>query len=109
MGPPRLSWEGVPLAHAMPLDPLPLDGAPAAVGMGNPHCVSSWPTPRRWTSPGRPRVERDPIFPERSNVEVVEMIDRATLRMRVWERGGPSPSPAARAPAPPRWRPPAAA
>ena len=35
-----------------------------------------------------PRVEHDPLFPERTNVEFVQVIDRETIRMRVWERGG---------------------
>jgi diaminopimelate epimerase len=34
------------------------------------------------------RIEHDPLFPERTNVEFVQVIDRTTLRMRVWERGG---------------------
>ena len=52
--------------------------------------ASSWcRTPRRWTSPAiGPRVEHDPLFPERTNVEFVQVIDRETVRMRVWERGG---------------------
>ena len=39
MGPPQLTWDAVPLARAMDLDALPIDGVPGAVGMGNPHCV----------------------------------------------------------------------
>ena len=89
MGPPRLSWDAVPLARAMPLDPLPLDGAPAAVGMGNPHCVFVVDDAEAVDLARLgPRIERDPLFPERTNVEFVQVIDRATLRMRVWERGG---------------------
>ena len=89
MGPPRLSWDAVPLARAMPLDPLPLEGAPAAVGMGNPHCVFVVDDAEAVDLARLgPRIERDPLFPERTNVEFVQVIDRATLRMRVWERGG---------------------
>ena len=31
--------------------------------------------------------ENHPLFPERVNVEFVQLIDRKTLKMRVWERG----------------------
>jgi diaminopimelate epimerase len=34
-----------------------------------------------------PKLEHNPMFPERTNVEVVQVIDRGRLRMRVWERG----------------------
>lgn len=89
MGPPELDWEGVPLALAMEVDPLPLPGAPAAVGMGNPHCVFVVPDVETVDlATLGPRFEHDPLFPERTNVEFVQVIDRETIRMRVWERGG---------------------
>jgi diaminopimelate epimerase len=89
MGQPQLSWEKVPLARAMDLDPLPLPGGPAAVGMGNPHCVFVVPDAELVDVAGiGARVEDDPLFPERTNVEFVQVIDRETIRMRVWERGG---------------------
>ncbi len=31
--------------------------------------------------------EHDPIFPERVNAEFIKVIDKKTLKMRVWERG----------------------
>ncbi len=34
-----------------------------------------------------PQFEYAPIFPERVNTEFVRLINRTTLRMRVWERG----------------------
>lgn len=34
-----------------------------------------------------PKIEHFPLFPERTNVEFVEVIDRGHLKMRVWERG----------------------
>ena len=89
MGPPQLNWETVPLARDVDLDALPLEGAPAAVGMGNPHCVFVVPDAEAVDLAALgPRTEHDPLFPERTNVEVVEVIDRETIRMRVWERGG---------------------
>ena len=40
MGPPQLDWREIPLARAADTGALPLPGAPAAVGMGNPHCIT---------------------------------------------------------------------
>ena len=31
--------------------------------------------------------EQHPLFPERVNTEFVRVVNRSTLRMRVWERG----------------------
>ena len=89
MGPPQLAWDEVPLARPIPLDPLPLPGEPAAVGMGNPHCVFVVPDAEvvDLAALGE-RFERDALFPEGTNVEFVHVIDRETIRMRVWERGG---------------------
>lgn len=89
MGPPQLTWEGVPLARPMDLDDLPLPGNPGAAGMGNPHCVFIVPDAEAVDVAGLgAQFERDPLFPERTNVEFVTVIDRETIRMRVWERGG---------------------
>ncbi len=89
MGPPQLRWDEVPLARDLDLDALPLDGNPGAAGMGNPHCVFIVPDAAAVDLAALgPRIEHDPLFPERTNVEVVEIIDRETIRMRVWERGG---------------------
>ena len=59
-----------------------------AVSMGNPHAITFVEDTDR--APVRtlgPRIERDPCFPERVNVEFVQVVDESTLRMRVWERG----------------------
>lgn len=34
-----------------------------------------------------PPLENHQIFPERANIEFVQVIDENTLKMRVWERG----------------------
>lgn len=58
------------------------------VSMGNPHCVIFTDgidnLDLEKIGPG---YENDEIFPERVNTEFVEIKDRNTLRMRVWERG----------------------
>ena len=58
------------------------------LSVGNPHCVvfcDSIDT----LDLGRigPEFEFSPLFPERVNTEFVRVVDRHTLRMRVWERG----------------------
>jgi diaminopimelate epimerase len=89
MGPPQLDWREIPLAREADLDALPIEGRPAAAGMGNPHCVFVVPDAEAVDLDALgPRIEHDPLFPERTNVEVVHVIDRETIRMRVWERGG---------------------
>lgn len=96
MGPPVEDWAAIPLARDVPLDALPIDlpldlplrGAPSAVGMGNPHCVLLVPDAEAVPlAEIGPRVEHDPLFPARTNVEFVSVIDHDTIRMRVWERG----------------------
>lgn len=58
------------------------------VSMGNPHCVLYVPsvTLAPVTTLG-PLVENDPFFPNRVNVEFIEVVNRHELNMRVWERG----------------------
>jgi diaminopimelate epimerase len=88
MGHPQLDWAQVPLSQAVDTRHLPLPGDPVAVSMGNPHCVffvedaEAAPV----TTLG-PQIERNPLFPERTNVEFVQVLDRGRVRARVWERG----------------------
>ena len=93
MGSPGFAWDQVPLAA--PADTnrftLDIDGknvTAAAVSMGNPHCVlfvdDAEAEPVAVLGP---RIETDPMFPRRTNVEFVSVRDRGHLRMRIWERG----------------------
>ncbi len=88
MGAPEFGWREIPLARDVDVAALPIEGAPSAVGMGNPHCVFVVPDAEA-VDVARlgPEVERHPLFPEGVNVEFVQVVDRATIRMRVWERG----------------------
>ncbi|TYO97359.1 diaminopimelate epimerase [Desulfallas thermosapovorans] len=62
------------------------------VSMGNPHCVIFVPDVaavplENW---GR-LVETHPVFPRKTNVEFVQVLNDKEVRMRVWERGaGPT-------------------
>ena len=92
MGPAHDGWREIPLAREM--DTLHLDYAqgplkdPVAVNVGNPHVVffvedaEAIDLERLGAL-----IEHDPLFPERINVEVVEVKGSDMLRMRVWERG----------------------
>jgi len=59
------------------------------VSMGNPHAVTFLETPPAEYPLARvgPAVEHHPLFAHRTNVEVVRVLDRGALEMRVWERG----------------------
>jgi diaminopimelate epimerase len=88
MGLPQLTWDAVPLAHQVDMLHLPLPGDPAAVGVGNPHCISFVPDAEAIDLRALgPVMEHDPLFPERTNVEFASVIAPDTLRLRVWERG----------------------
>ncbi|MBI5789457.1 MAG: diaminopimelate epimerase [Candidatus Schekmanbacteria bacterium] len=58
------------------------------VSMGNPHCVifvenvRDFPVTRYGSL-----IENHPLFPQRTNVEFIEIINEHELKMRVWERG----------------------
>ena len=58
------------------------------VNMGNPHAVLFVRDPEVIDLPTiGPMIEHHPLFPRRTNVEFVRIIDRGILQMRVWERG----------------------
>lgn len=92
MGPPVLDWDAIPLASDVDTLHLPIAGDPVATGMGNPHMTFFVPDldvadPE---SLGR-RHEHHPLYPQRTNVEVVEILSRDAIRAYIWERGvGPT-------------------
>ena len=88
MGAPLLAWHDIPLAREVDTLHLPIAGAPVATGMGNPHCTFFVEDAGAVDLAALgPAIEHHPLFPERTNVEFVEVIDRATIRLRIWERG----------------------
>lgn len=88
MGIPHFDWERIPLSRACDTLHLPLDVDAAAVSMGNPHCVvfvdslEDIPVERIGSS-----LENNALFPERTNVEFLQILAPDRLRLRVWERG----------------------
>lgn len=58
------------------------------VSMGNPHCVIPLDDISRETAERLgPLVENHPLFPRRTNVQFLQVIDRANIRIEIWERG----------------------
>ncbi len=96
MGRPRLAPNEIPvLAESSgPLLDLPIhveggDFRVTCVSMGNPHAVHFQDEPVAAVDLEHigPRVEHHPAFPRRVNFEIVNVLGRDRLRMRVWERG----------------------
>ncbi|WP_436415516.1 diaminopimelate epimerase [Petrimonas sp.] len=94
MGPAILSAEAIPVQFPLSeiIDyPLSIDGSEyriTCVSMGNPHAVVFTTNIDALNIEDiGPKIETHPAFPERTNVEFIEIIDRHTLKMRVWERG----------------------
>jgi diaminopimelate epimerase len=58
------------------------------VSVGNPHCVVfGEPVTRERCIELGPHLERHPAFPERTNVQLFEVLDRERVRVEIWERG----------------------
>jgi diaminopimelate epimerase len=60
----------------------------SSVGIGNPHCILYVDDVERApVETVGPQLERHAAFPNRTNVEFVQVVDRGRLRQRTWERG----------------------
>ena len=95
MGEPRLKRGEIPVAgnptENVINEPLTIGESTyriTCVSMGNPHCVIFTEDVESLdlAASGKP-IEVHPLFPRKTNVEFVQVIDRRNLRMRVWERG----------------------
>jgi diaminopimelate epimerase len=93
MGPAKLGWQDVPLAHAVDtaaVDLGPLAPVPAIChSLGNPHAVL-FVDDAEAVDLARigPALETHPLFPDRANISFVHKLAENRFRMRVWERGG---------------------
>ena len=71
--------------------PLALPGerlSITALSVGNPHCVVlGGPVSSARVRELGPEIEAHPHFPNRVNVQLVEVLDRRTIRIEIWERG----------------------
>jgi diaminopimelate epimerase len=72
-------------------EPVQANGAKLDVtclSVGNPHCVTFVENVERYpVEKLGPEIENHELFPRRTNVEFVEVLNRRELRVRVWERG----------------------
>lgn len=88
MGQPIFEWAAIPLAEEADTLHLPIEGDPVATGMGNPHCTFFVEEAEGFDIAGfGPRYETHALFPERTNVEAVQVLSDTSIRLRIWERG----------------------
>lgn len=94
MGEPILVPKDIPVAAdkdsfiAEPVKIEDIEFKVTAVSMGNPHAVSYIDNVADFPlSQIGPKMETNKLFPRKVNAEFVQIIDRTTLKMRVWERG----------------------
>ena len=98
MGVPRFEWDRIPLSQAfedtraIDLTYVLPDGRilerPSAANVGNPHCIF-------WVQDADSydlasfggMLEHHPLFPERANISLAEVMGESVLKLRVWERG----------------------
>ncbi len=60
----------------------------SAATIGNPHCVLIRPQALAVEAKTLgPLIENAPAFPQRTNVQFVQVLDRENLRIEIWERG----------------------
>ncbi len=99
MGKPRMGWDEIPLAEEFydttgielqigPID-APVLHTPSAVSMGNPH-VTFWVEDDVWNyqlDRFGPLLENHPLFPERCNISIAQVVSPTRIILRTWERG----------------------
>jgi diaminopimelate epimerase len=99
MGVPRFGWRDIPLAEEFadttgielqigPID-APVLHTPSVASMGNPHAVF-WVRDDVWgyaLDRFGPLLENHPIFPERANISIAEVVSPERIVLRTWERG----------------------
>lgn len=58
------------------------------VSMGNPHCIIFTDDVKSIAvSEIGPQIETHPLFPQKTNVEFIQVLNRKEVNLRVWERG----------------------
>ncbi len=99
MGKPRFGWQDIPLAEEFydttgielqvgPID-KPLLHTPSVASMGNPH-ATFWVEDDVWgyaLDRFGPLLENHPIFPERANISLAQVVSPDHIILRTWERG----------------------
>lgn len=94
MGEPILEPKEIPvIANEKPVKNLKLKAEDknfnfTCVSMGNPHAITIVENVKDFDVEKYGKVlEVDKVFPNKTNVEFIEIIDKNNIKMRVWERG----------------------
>lgn len=92
MGTPKTKWQEIPLAENVDTLHIPISyksySDPVGVSVGNPHAVFFVDDVEAVdVETIGAEFEQHKIFPERANIEFVQVLDKNNIRMRVWERG----------------------
>ena len=94
MGAPILEPKKIPVAvENNPVVDVPVEVKGktyhmTCVSMGNPHAIIFMDNVKELDIEAiGPYFENHPVFPKRTNTEFVEVLDKNTVNMRVWERG----------------------
>jgi diaminopimelate epimerase len=92
MGMPRFDWRDIPLARKLDTLHVDLRRGPLSdsvcTNMGNPHATFFVDDAEAIDlAELGPLLEHDALFPERANIGIATVLDRQTIRFRVWERG----------------------
>lgn len=96
MGIPKLKPEDIPFIPKQPMErvinhPFSVDGEEIRISLcstGNPHCSLFVPDiDDKQVERLGPRLENDPAFPNRTNVEFIKILNEKELRVAFWERG----------------------
>ena len=99
MGTPKFAWYDIPLSEEFadtrkielqigPID-APVLHSPSVCSMGNPH-ATFWVNRDVWSyalDRFGPMLENHPIFPERANISVAQVVAPDKIILRTWERG----------------------
>jgi diaminopimelate epimerase len=98
MGAPRFAWNQIPLSEPFhdtrrielqvgPID-APVLHTPSVVNVGNPHALFFVDdVAAHDLAKFGPMLEHHPLFPERANISLVQVLDPGHLKVRTWERG----------------------
>lgn len=92
MGKAHSEWQQIPLAKQSETLHVGIEKGslkdPVAVNVGNPHAVFFVPDAENIDlERDGSALEHHPIFPERANIGVAQVISRKEIKLRVWERG----------------------
>ena len=98
MGEPRFAWDQIPLSEPFhdtrrielqvgPIDD-PVLHSPSVVNVGNPHALFFVEDAAAHDlAKFGPMLEHHPLFPERANISLVQVLSPDHLKVRTWERG----------------------